>query len=71
MEPIEEIKITNKATDGKRVRDFAFHPSGSLVLLRRNKEIFIPHGDTHLLLGDIITVIGTDEALNDFRAKFM
>jgi Kef-type K+ transport system membrane component KefB/Trk K+ transport system NAD-binding subunit len=68
---VEEIKITNKAMDRKRVRDFAFHPSGSLVLLRRSKEIFIPHGDTHLLLGDIITVIGTGEALNDFRDKFI
>ncbi len=68
---IEEIKMTNPGSDRKRVRDFAFHPSGSLIILRRNKEIFIPHGDTHLLLGDVITVIGTGKALQDFRQKFM
>lgn len=68
---VEEIKITNKHIDGKRVRDFAFHPSGSLVLLKRKEEIFIPHGDTHLIIGDIITVIGTGEALKDFRNQFM
>ncbi len=68
---VEEIKITNKENSRKRVRDFAFHPSGSLVLMRRNNEIYIIHGDTHLLLGDIITVIGTNEALNDFRDKFV
>ena len=68
---IEEIKMTNPDSDRKRVRDLAFHRSGSLVMMRRNKEIFIPHGDTHLLLGDIITVIGNGEALQDFRDKFM
>lgn len=68
---VEEITMTNPEVDRKRVREFAFHPSGSLVILRRNKEIFIPHGDTHLLLGDIITVIGNAEALQDFRQKFM
>ncbi len=64
---LEEITMTNQEADRKRVRDFAFHPSGSLIMLRRNKEIFIPHGDTHLLLGDIVTVIGNAEALQDFR----
>jgi Kef-type K+ transport system membrane component KefB/Trk K+ transport system NAD-binding subunit len=67
---IEEIKITNKKIDNKRVRQLVFHPSGVLVILRRKQEIFIPHGDTHLLLGDLVTVIGNDEALKDFRDKF-
>lgn len=67
---VEEIKMTNKSIDRKRVKDFAWHPSGSLVLLKRNTEMFVPHGDTHLLLGDIITVIGNEEALKDFRDKF-
>jgi len=34
---------------------------------RRGGEIFIPHGNTHLLLGDIITVIGNSVALAEFR----
>lgn len=68
---VEEIKMTNPEADRKRVRDFAFHQSGSLVVLKRNKEIFVPHGDTHLLLGDIITVIGTGRALHDFRQKLI
>jgi Kef-type K+ transport system membrane component KefB/Trk K+ transport system NAD-binding subunit len=67
---IEEIKITNKKINNKRVRQLVFHPSGVLVILRRKQEIFIPHGDTHLILGDIITVIGNDEALKDFRNQF-
>ncbi len=64
---IEEIRITNKNIHRKLVRNVAFPPSGSLVIHRRNDEIFIPHGDTHLLMGDVVTVIGTRSALAEFR----
>ncbi len=64
---VEEIKIINKEIDRKLVKDVAFPPSGSLVIQRRGDEMFIPHGDTHLLLGDIVTVIGNTSALAEFR----
>lgn len=64
---VEEIKVTKKEVHRRMVKEMAFPPSGSLVIQRRNNEIFIPHGDTHLLLGDIITVIGNTSALKDFR----
>lgn len=67
---VEDIKMTNKSMERKQVKDLAWHPSGSLVLLRRAAEMFVPHGDTHLLMGDVITVIGNEEALKDFRVKF-
>ena len=68
MYRVEEIIMTSKENERKRVRDIAFPPSGSLIMLRRNKEIFIPHGETHLLPGDVITVIGNTAALEEFRA---
>ncbi len=64
---VEEIPMTNKKLDGKMVKKVAFPASGSLVMIRRSKEILIPHGDTHLLLGDTITVIGDATALIEFR----
>lgn len=64
---IEEIQLTNSSMDRKKVKDITFPPTGSLVILRRGNEIFIPHGNTHLLLGDIVTVIGNREALVEFR----
>jgi len=67
---VEEIKMTNKKIDRNQVKELAFHPSGALVLLKRTHEMFVPHGDTHLLVGDVITVIGDGEALKDFRSKF-
>lgn len=64
---IEEIQITRKEIQRRQVKELAFPPSGSLVMQRRGGEIFIPHGNTHLLLGDIITVIGNSVALAEFR----
>lgn len=66
---VEEIPMTNKQLDGKMVKKVAFPASGSLVMIRRSKEILIPHGDTHLLLGDTITVIGDANALIEFRKQ--
>jgi Trk K+ transport system NAD-binding subunit len=68
---VEEIPMTNKKLDGKQVKKVAFPETGSLVMVRRKQEIFIPHGDTHLLLGDIITVIGNATALIEFRKKLV
>jgi Trk K+ transport system NAD-binding subunit len=68
---VEEIPMTNKKLDGKQVKKVAFPETGSLVMVRRKQEIFIPHGDTHLLLGDIITVIGNATALIEFRNKLV
>ena len=64
---IEEITISNKAINRKLVKEVAFPPTGSLVIQKRGGEVFIPHGNTHLLLGDQLTVIGTGAALAEFR----
>ncbi|MEQ9229413.1 MAG: cation:proton antiporter, partial [Cyclobacteriaceae bacterium] len=70
MYTVEEILITKRSLDRKLVKEVAFPPSGSLVIQKRGSEIFIPHGDTHLLIGDLMTVIGTSHALEDFRNIF-
>jgi len=64
---IEEIHITNAKVHRMLVKDIAFPQTGSLVIHRRGGEIFIPHGNTHLLIGDVVTVIGTAAALTQFR----
>jgi len=64
---VEEIPVRNSAMDRILVKDIPFPKSGSLVVVRRDNEIFIPHGDTHLLIGDLVTVIGNATALEEFR----
>lgn len=64
---VEEIAIRNKDIDRKLVMDIPFPQSGSIIVVKRSGEIFIPHGKTHLLIGDLLTVIGNADALEEFR----
>ena len=68
---VEEIKITNRELDGMQVKEIPFHKDGSLMLVKRGNEMHIPHGDTYLQKGDIVTVIGTDSAIEEFKSKLI
>ncbi len=67
---LEEIKVRNKNINGKAIKDIPFHKDGSLILIRRNNNLSIPHGDSVLKIGDLITVLGTESAHVNFRAQF-
>ncbi len=66
---VEEITITNRKTDRLQVKEIPFHTDGFLMLVRRGKEMHVPHGDTNLRLGDNVIVFGTSRAVQDFREK--
>lgn len=65
---IQEITVRNKQIHRKLVKEIAFPQTGSLVIQKRNGEVFIPHGNTRLLIGDQLTVIGNGAALTEFRS---
>lgn len=67
---LADIKVTNPNVDGQKVKDIIFHQDGSLMLLKRGSEMEVPHGDTHLYLGDTLTIIGSETAIDDFKNKF-
>ncbi len=64
---VEDIHLTNKKTAGKQIKEIPFHKDGQLILIRKNNKVEIPHGDTLLSEGDVITVMGTESALEDIR----
>ncbi|MDD3886150.1 MAG: potassium/proton antiporter [Victivallaceae bacterium] len=46
-------------------------PEGALILLiRRDEKIIIPRGDTRLAEGDVLTVMGSPEAVHECATKF-
>ena len=61
--------ITNPAIDGKSVKDIPFDKDAMLILLTRGDEKDIPHGNSHLRTGDVITVFGTDSAIHAIRQR--
>jgi len=66
---VEEIPIANKSINGLQVKEIPFHADGFLMLIRRGKEMHVPHGDTNLRLGDNVIVFGTTRAVQDFRER--
>ncbi len=66
---VEEILITNKTIDGLQLKEVPFHKDAILMMVKRDKSFFIPHGETYFRLGDILNVFGTDTALQNTREK--
>ncbi len=64
---VEEIAITNKAMDGKHLKEVPFHSGAVLMMITRDKTSFIPHGETYLRLGDLLHIFGTQTALQEVR----
>ncbi len=68
---VEEIELSNKDIDGSQVKDIPFHKDGTVILVRRGSHVHVPHGDTYLRIGDILTVFGSGTALDDTRKKLL
>ncbi len=66
---VEEIAITNGHIDGMKVKDVPFHEGALLILIKRDKSFFIPHGDTYFKLGDVLHVLGTPTALENVFSR--
>lgn len=64
---VEDIRITNKNINGHQIKEYPFHKDGQLILIRSGEMVDIPHGDTYLRHGDIVTVMATESAMQDFR----
>ncbi len=66
---LDEIHVSKKEIDGRRIKTIPFHNDAILMIVKRGNESYIPHGETYLRLGDILHVFGTNTALEDTRKK--
>jgi len=65
-----DIEIRNKDIHGMLLRDLRL-PSDVLVLsIRRKGQLLVSHGYSRLRLGDIMTLIGSENSLEDLKFKF-
>lgn len=64
---VEEITIINPDVDGHKVSEIAFHKDAILMMVKRDTTLFIPHGETYLKTGDILSIFGTGSALDNTR----
>lgn len=68
---VEEVVIKNTKVHGEQIKDIPLHQEGFLILIRRDQEMIIPHGNTYLKDGDVITLFGTDTAIESIKEKFI
>jgi len=66
---VEEIAITNRAVDGKHLKEIPLHSGAILMMITRDKTSFIPHGETYLRMGDLLHIFGTQTALQAVRKQ--
>ncbi len=66
---IEEIEIHNSNVDGLQVKEIPFHGDGTMMMVKRGSNMYVPHGETYLRLGDVVNVFGTNPAIEDFQDK--
>ena len=65
---VREVEVKTSQITGKRLRDIRL-PGDALVLgLRRNGEVVVPHGNTELLYGDLLMLVGHTDALHNAMA---
>lgn len=64
---VEDIIILNSDVEGKRVMDIPMHKESMIILVTRGNEKYVPHGETYLRAGDVITVFGTGSAIKEIR----
>ncbi len=66
---VEEVIITRKELEGKKVKEVPFHNGAILMMITRDKTSFIPHGETYLQRGDRLHIFGTQTALEATRKQ--
>ncbi len=65
---VEDMTVSSDKVDGKQLKEIPLHKDGMLLLLTRAGEKHIPHGDTYLRTGDLLTVFGTGSAISQIKS---
>mgnify|MGYP001317745654 CR=1 FL=1 len=64
---VEDITVLSSRIEGKRVMDMPLHKDAMIMLVTRGNEKYVPHGNTFLKVGDVITIFGTGTAIVEIR----
>lgn len=65
-----DIKVRDKHLHGIALRDLRLPPDTLILSVKRKGQMLISHGYTRLRKGDIVTVVGSMESLEDLSLQF-
>ncbi len=64
-----DVEIRNKDIHGLTLRDLRFPTDVIVLSIKRNDQMIISHGYTRLRLGDVVTLVGSTESLENVSFK--
>ncbi len=64
-----DIEVRDLTVVGKYLRDLFLPPDVIILSIERHGQIIITHGYTKLELGDIMTVVGSEDSLKEVELK--
>ena len=65
-----DIEIRNKDIHGIRLRELRLPADVLILSVKRKGQMIVSHGYTRLRLGDIITMVGSEQHLEELKFKF-
>jgi Trk K+ transport system NAD-binding subunit len=66
---IVEVRLDNPAFEAQPLRHLDLPKACLVALVRRDGEVSVPDGDTRLRTGDVLTLIGDNEAVDGLRTR--
>ncbi len=65
-----DIDIKNQDIHGLRIRELRLPTDIIILSIKRSGQLLMTHGYTRLRLGDVITLVGSPQSLEDIKFKF-
>ena len=65
-----EIELGNPDLDGVALRDISLPHDTLVVSVQRERASLISHGYTRLQMGDVLTLVGSEESLTQIESRF-
>lgn len=65
-----DIEVQDKSLHGVHIRDIRLPSNITILSVKRKGQLIISHGYTRFRLGDIVTLVGSEESLENARLIF-
>jgi Kef-type K+ transport system membrane component KefB/Trk K+ transport system NAD-binding subunit len=62
---VADVVMTRRALEGRRLREVQLPGDALVLIVFRDDEVIIPRGHTNLQLGDVLTIVGSADAVDE------
>jgi len=66
-----EVELLNAVLNGMMIRDMELNSDCLIAMIVRKGGMIVPHGQTRLVTGDMVTLVGETHAVRETAGRFM